>query len=106
MAVDFLRATGAECPVQAHRFALEAGFSLRPVASGGPMSIGDTLVFDGTVPMDEQESVILALMAQWVLGHVGVAVTAESIAELIDVWLDANDSAADGEVASGLSTST
>jgi hypothetical protein len=68
------------------------------------MSIGDTLVFDGTAPMDQQESVILALMAQWVLGHVGVAVTAESIGELIDVWLDANDLVGGAE-ASELSTS-
>jgi hypothetical protein len=32
MANDLLRATGATCPVQAHRFAVEAGFTLNPTS--------------------------------------------------------------------------
>lgn len=94
MARDLVVATGASCPVQAHRFAIETGFVLRP-ASGESHVVGDVFEYNATVPMDEQESAILELMARWLLEHVGEAVTAESVAELLDMWLGANGDVGD-----------
>jgi hypothetical protein len=99
MARDLLRATGSTCPVDAHRFADESGFTLRPT-SGKTRAVGDALEYDATSPMDAQELAILDLMARWLLERAGDAVTDDSVAELLDIWLGAIDRE-DGGAASG-----
>jgi hypothetical protein len=54
------------------------------------------LEYDATSPMDTQESSLLELMARWLLERTGEPVTAESVSDLVDVWLGVSDRADDG----------
>lgn len=100
LARDLLRATGSSCPVQAHTFAQEAGFTLRPTC-GRSSSNGDVFEFDATVPLDEQESAVIELLARWVLRRCGDAETADNVADVLDLWLGASD-VEDGEASGAL----
>lgn len=95
LANDLLVATGSTCPVQAHRFADAAGFTLRPT-SGKSQAHDDVFEYDATATMDEQESSILDMMARWCCRRSGDPETPEDVAGVIDLWLDA--SACQGDV--------
>lgn len=86
-AEQLLRATGSLPPVQAHRFALDLGFQLRPTTRSPAKICGDTLEYNATIAFDEQESALLECLARWLLERVGERATPEHVTEVLDVWL-------------------
>lgn len=97
LARSMATAVGAATPVQAHSFALELGVKLDPMAGGDARLQGDTISFDATAMFDEQEGVVIELLAVWVARKDSACeVTREDILEMLDEWLGstADDDAA------------